>query len=54
MTGAGGVLQSLIFGFGGYDITGNGLVKIDTAIPKAWNSVTIKGFLSDLEGEWLE
>ena len=45
MTGAGGVLQSLIFGFGGYDITDNGLVKIETAIPKEWKSVTIKGHL---------
>ena len=45
MTGAGGVIQSLVFGFGGYDITEEGLVKIDTAIPKEWTSVTIKGFL---------
>jgi len=28
MTGAGGVLQSMIFGFGGYDLTDEGLVKI--------------------------
>ena len=45
MTGAGGVIQSLAFGFGGYDITENGLVKIQTAIPVEWKSVTIKGFM---------
>ena len=45
MTGAGGVIQSLVFGFGGYDITENGLVKIQTAIPVEWKSVTIKGFI---------
>jgi protein-glucosylgalactosylhydroxylysine glucosidase len=46
MTGAGGVLQSLVFGFGGYDITENGLVKIETVIPRQWKSVTIKGYLN--------
>lgn len=34
MTGAGGVLQSLIFGFGGIDITNDGLQKIKTSIPR--------------------
>ena len=28
ITGAGGVLQSVIFGFAGYDITEKGIVKI--------------------------
>lgn len=45
LTGAGGVIQSVVFGFGGYDITENGLKKINTAIPKQWKSVTIKGFM---------
>lgn len=45
LTGAGGVIQSLVFGFGGYDITENGLVKIETAIPKGWKRVIIKGAL---------
>ena len=36
MTGAGGVIQSLVFGFGGYDLTESGLVKIETAIPEEW------------------
>ena len=42
LTGAGGVIQSMVFGFGGLDITDKGLVKISTAIPKEWTSVTIK------------
>jgi len=46
MTGAGGVIQSMVFGYGGYDITENGLIQIDTVIPKEWKKVTIKGFLN--------
>ena len=46
MTGAGGVIQSMIFGFGGYDITDRGLVHIGTVIPKEWSKVTIKGYLN--------
>ena len=42
LTGAGGVLQSMIFGFGGFDITEKGIIKIKSAIPKQWKSVTIK------------
>lgn len=37
------MIQSLVFGFGGYDITENGIVKIKSVIPKEWKSVTIKG-----------
>jgi protein-glucosylgalactosylhydroxylysine glucosidase len=45
LTGAGGVIQSMVFGFGGYDITEDGIKRIKTVIPKEWKSVTIKGFL---------
>jgi protein-glucosylgalactosylhydroxylysine glucosidase len=34
LTGVGGVLQSVIFGFGGYDITESGFKRIETVIPK--------------------
>jgi len=34
LTGVGGVLQSVIFGFAGYDITVSGLKRIETVIPK--------------------
>jgi len=46
LTGAGGVVQSIVFGFGGYDITDDGLKKIETVIPKQWTKLTIKGFLN--------
>ena len=43
-TGAGGFLQTLIFGFGGLSFTNDGIVQnIKTKLPKAWKSLTIKG-----------
>jgi trehalose/maltose hydrolase-like predicted phosphorylase len=42
-TGAGGVIQSLLMGFGGLDITPNGIVQIKSVLPKAWKSLTISG-----------
>jgi trehalose/maltose hydrolase-like predicted phosphorylase len=42
-TGAGGILQSLIFGFGGLDITDNGIVQIKSTLPFEWKSVTLTG-----------
>lgn len=34
MTGAGGVLQSVIYGYGGVDITDKGIITVQTSIPK--------------------
>ncbi|HEU4901451.1 MAG TPA: glycoside hydrolase family 65 protein [Flavisolibacter sp.] len=42
-TGAGGILQSVIMGFGGLEITPNGLTQIRTVLPKGWRSLTITG-----------
>lgn len=42
-TGAGGVLQSVIMGFGGLEITNSGLKQIKTVLPKTWKSLTITG-----------
>jgi protein-glucosylgalactosylhydroxylysine glucosidase len=42
-TGAGGIVQSLLMGFGGLDITPKGIVQIKTALPKNWKSITISG-----------
>ena len=42
-TGAGGFLQSMLFGFGGLEITPQGIVQIKSTLPKAWKSVTITG-----------
>ena len=42
-TGAGGMLQAVIFGFAGLRITDNGLVQGKPCLPKQWKSLTIKG-----------
>ena len=42
-TGAGGIVQSLLMGFGGLDITEKGMVQLPTKLPKAWKKLTIKG-----------
>ncbi|MGV3528965.1 MAG: glycoside hydrolase family 65 protein, partial [Flavisolibacter sp.] len=42
-TGAGGVLQSVIYGFGGIDITPQGLQQIKSVLPPGWRSLTITG-----------
>ena len=42
-TGAGGVLQSVLMGFGGLDITPNGIVQVKSVLPKQWKSLVIKG-----------
>lgn len=42
-TGAGGMLQSVLFGFGGLDITDNGVEFLPSALPRLWKSLTITG-----------
>lgn len=42
-TGAGGVLQSVLMGFGGLEITPTGLVQLKSVLPKHWKSLTITG-----------
>lgn len=42
-TGAGGIVQSLLMGFGGLDITPTGIVQIKSKLPENWKSVTITG-----------
>ncbi len=42
-TGAGGILQSILMGFGGIEITPKGLVQLKTALPGHWKSLTITG-----------
>ena len=42
-TGAGGIVQSLLMGFGGLDITSNGIVQVKSSLPKQWKSLTITG-----------
>ncbi|MFM9911645.1 MAG: glycoside hydrolase family 65 protein [Chitinophagaceae bacterium] len=42
-TGAGGIVQSLLMGFGGLEITPKGIIQIKSAIPKQWKSLIITG-----------
>ncbi len=42
-TGAGGILQSVLMGFGGLEITPQGIIQIKTVLPKQWKSLTITG-----------
>jgi hypothetical protein len=46
-TGAGGFLQSVLFGFGGLEITPNGFVQLKTALPSHWKSLTLSGIGKD-------
>src|SRR5215204_2822876 len=42
-TGAGGILQAVIMGFGGIEITPTGLTQVKSVLPQNWKSLTIKG-----------
>jgi protein-glucosylgalactosylhydroxylysine glucosidase len=42
-TGAGGIVQSILMGFGGLEITPLGIKQIKSVLPKNWKSLTITG-----------
>jgi len=42
-TGAGGIVQSVLMGFGGLEITPKGIIQVSSALPKHWKSLTITG-----------
>jgi trehalose/maltose hydrolase-like predicted phosphorylase len=42
-TGAGGVLQAVLMGFGGLEITPKGIVQIRSSLPSNWKRLTITG-----------
>jgi trehalose/maltose hydrolase-like predicted phosphorylase len=42
-TGAGGVLQAVMMGFGGLDISSKGVIQVKSVLPAQWKSLTIKG-----------
>ena len=46
-TGAGGMLQTVLFGFGGLYFTEEGIVQKNPILPKGWQSLTIIGVGSD-------
>ena len=43
LTGAGGLIQSVLNGFGGIDITSGGLIQVKSSLPSKWKSLTITG-----------
>jgi protein-glucosylgalactosylhydroxylysine glucosidase len=43
-TGAGGMLQAMLMGFGGLDITDDGIKQVASTLPKNWKSLTIKNY----------
>ncbi len=46
-TGAGGMLQAVLSGFGGLDITENGVEQIESSIPASWGKLVIEGVGKD-------
>jgi trehalose/maltose hydrolase-like predicted phosphorylase len=46
-TGAGGMLQSVLMGFGGLEITSNGIIQVKTVLPASWKKLTITGVGAD-------
>jgi trehalose/maltose hydrolase-like predicted phosphorylase len=42
-TGAGGLLQAVLFGFGGLELTDEGIVQGKPCLPRHWKKLTIKG-----------
>lgn len=42
-TGAGGILQSVLMGFGGLSISSKGVIQVRSTLPKHWKSLTITG-----------
>ena len=46
-TGAGGILQAVLMGFGGLDITPTGIVQIPSKLPPGWKKLTLTGIGPD-------
>jgi trehalose/maltose hydrolase-like predicted phosphorylase len=42
-TGAGGIIQSVLMGFGGLEITPQGITQVKSALPPHWKKLTITG-----------
>jgi len=43
VTGAGGMLQTVLFGFGGLHLTEDGIIQVNPILPTEWKSLTLKG-----------
>jgi trehalose/maltose hydrolase-like predicted phosphorylase len=46
-TGAGGIIQSILLGFGGLEITPKGIIQIRSSLPAEWKNLTITGVGSE-------
>ncbi|MEM0992121.1 MAG: glycoside hydrolase family 65 protein, partial [Bacteroidota bacterium] len=46
-TGAGGMLQAVLAGFGGLEITDEGIIQLQTKLPSAWKSLKLTGIGAD-------
>lgn len=46
-TGAGGMLQAVLAGFGGIELSDEGITQVDTPLPQGWQSLTITGVGKD-------
>jgi len=42
-TGAGGIIQAMVMGFGGIDVTPTGIVQVKSKLPANWKSLKITG-----------
>jgi trehalose/maltose hydrolase-like predicted phosphorylase len=42
-TGAGGIIQSVLMGFGGLEITSKGITQVKSKLPPGWKRLTITG-----------
>ena len=42
-TGAGGIIQSVLMGFGGLDITPKGIIQVKSKLPSGWKKLTLTG-----------
>ena len=53
-TGAGGLLQAVIFGFAGLELTDEGIVQRRPTLPKTWKSLTLKGIGPDKKDYFIQ
>ena len=53
-TGAGGIVQSLLMGFGGLEITPKGIIQIKSKLPANWKSLELTGIGTEKKTFWVK
>lgn len=53
LTGTGGMLQAMLYGFGGLDVNAAGIKQLKTSLPKQWKSIKITGVGTDKRSYWV-